>query len=97
MFLCCIFNSALLWTAIGSVATGVMAIATFITIIQNRKQGREFFRQNFENTLFSLIKEFKDARTRIKYNEDISGYDALCKDGNISECKSLLKIIIPHQ
>lgn len=65
MFLCCIFNSALLWTAIGSVATGVMAIATFITIIQNRKQGREFFRQNFENTLFSLIKEFKDARTRI--------------------------------
>lgn len=77
MFLCCIFNSALLWTAIGSVATGVMAIATFITIIQNRKQGREFFRQNFENTLFSLIKEFKDARTRIKYNEDISGYDAL--------------------
>ena len=77
MGFCCIFNNALLWTAIGSVATGVMAIATFITIRQNRKQSRELFRQNFENTVVFLIKEFKDARTRIKYNGDIHGYDAL--------------------
>ena len=47
------------WVAIGSVATGAMAIATFITLNNNKKQFKELQRQSFENTLFQLLHEVK--------------------------------------
>lgn len=57
------------WTSIGSIATAVMAIATFITLWMNRtqlkelkQQNRDLRVQNYESTLFFLIKEFKESR-----------------------------------
>ncbi len=47
------------WVAIGSLATGLMAIATFITLNNNKKQFKELQKQNFENTLFNLLHEMK--------------------------------------
>lgn len=72
-----ILNNAALWTAIGSIATGAMAVATYITLRQNDSQRKELLRQNFESTLFFLIKEFREARNRVSYNNEASGSDAL--------------------
>lgn len=35
------------WTAVGAIATGIMAIATFVTIIQNQIQMKELSRPPF--------------------------------------------------
>ena len=70
------------WTSIGSIATAVMAIATFITLWMNRtqlkelkQQNRDLRVQNYESTLFFLIKEFKESRERVRY--DIAEHNAI--------------------
>lgn len=40
------------WTAVGAIATGIMAIATFVTIIQNQIQMKELSRPRL---IFSII------------------------------------------
>lgn len=72
------------WTSIGSIATAVMAIATFITLWMNRtqlkelkQQNRDLRVQNYESTLFFLIKEFKESRERVRYDiAESNGYQA---------------------
>lgn len=72
------------WTSIGSIATAVMAIATFITLWMNRsqlkelkQQNRDLRVQNYESTLFFLIREFKESRERVRYDiAESNGYQA---------------------
>lgn len=47
------------WVAISSIATAAMAIATFATLKNNKKQFVELKKQSFESTLFHLLHEVK--------------------------------------
>ncbi len=60
------------WVAIGSVATGAMAIATFSTLNNNKKQFKELQKQSFENTLFQLLHEVKKLISEVS-NEPTEG------------------------
>jgi len=68
------------WVAISAIATGIMAVATFATIINSKKQFIELQRQNFENTLFNLLDRLETIHNQVKYQVDIDeipvGHDA---------------------
>lgn len=51
----------------------------YITLRQNDSQRKELLRQNFESTLFFLIKEFREARNQICYNDKLFGIEALSR------------------
>lgn len=59
------------WVAVSAIATGIMAIATFATIRNSKKQFVELQRQNFENTLFSLLNRLEKIHNQVKYQVDI--------------------------
>lgn len=68
------------WVAVGAIATGIMAIATFVTVINNKKQFVELQRQNFENALFSLIDRLEKIHNQVKFQISIDEY-AIGSDG----------------
>jgi len=59
------------WVAISAIATGIMAVATFATIRNSKKQFVELQRQNFENALFSLLDKLEKIHNQVKYQVDI--------------------------
>ncbi|MCX4334192.1 putative phage abortive infection protein [uncultured Muribaculum sp.] len=59
------------WVAVGAIATGIMAVATFATIRNSKKQFVELQRQNFENALFSLLDRLEKIHNQVKYQVDI--------------------------
>lgn len=59
------------WVAVSAIATGIMAVATFITIRNSKKQFVELQRQNFENALFSLLDRLEKIHNQVKYQVDI--------------------------
>ena len=59
------------WVAVSAIATGIMAVATFVTIVNSRKQFIELQRQNFENALFSLLDRLEKTHNQVKYQVDI--------------------------
>lgn len=59
------------WVAISAIATGIMAVATFVTIRNSKKQFIELQRQNFENALFSLLDRLEKIHNQVKYQVDI--------------------------
>lgn len=67
----CAMNISIDWVAVGAIATGIMAVATFITIRNSKKQFVELQRQNFENTLFSLLDRLEKIHNQVKYQVDI--------------------------
>ncbi len=58
------------WVAISTIATGIMAIATFATIRDNKKQFIELQRQKFENALFNLLERLEKTHSQVKYQVD---------------------------
>ncbi len=66
------------WVAIGSIATALMAIATFRTLNNNKKQFKELQKQNVEGTLFSLLAQVKQLICEIKFLT-VKGYEAITK------------------
>lgn len=66
-------------TYIGAFATAAMAIATFITLKNNKEQIQKLEKQNFENTLFNLLDELKATLKIVRYrnNNPIYGAEAL--------------------
>lgn len=68
------------WVAVGAIATGIMAIATFVTVINSKKQFVELQRQNFENALFSLLDRLEKIHSQVRYQVDIDEY-AIGTDG----------------
>lgn len=59
------------WVAVSAIATGIMAVATFITIRNSKKQFVELQRQNFENALFSLLDRLEKIHNQVKYQVGI--------------------------
>lgn len=59
------------WVAVSAIATGIMAVATFVTIVNSRRQFIELQRQNFENALFSLLDRLEKIHNQVKYQVDI--------------------------
>lgn len=68
------------WVAVSAIATGIMAVATFVTIVNSRKQFIELQRQNFENALFSLLDRLEKIHNQVKYQVDID-YVSFGSDG----------------
>lgn len=68
------------WVAVSAIATGIMAVATFVTIVNSRRQFIELQRQNFENTLFSLLDRLEKIHNQVKYQVDID-YVSFGSDG----------------
>ena len=68
------------WVAVSAIATGIMAVATFVTIVNSRKQFIELQRQNFENALFSLLDRLEKVHNQVKYQVDID-YVSAGSDG----------------
>ena len=68
------------WVAVSAIATGIMAVATFVTIVNSRRQFIELQRQNFENALFSLLDRLEKIRNQVKYQVDID-YVSFGSDG----------------
>ena len=68
------------WVAISAIATGIMAVATFVTIVNSRKQFIDLQRQNFENALFSLLDRLEKIHNQVKYQVDID-YVSVGLDG----------------
>lgn len=62
----CAINITIDWVAIGAIATGIMAVATFVTIRNSKKQFVELQRQNFENALFSLLDRLEKIHNKVK-------------------------------
>lgn len=62
------------WVAVGAIATGIMAIATFITVINSKKQFVELQRQNFENALFSLLDRLEKIHNQVKNQVGLDEY-----------------------
>ncbi len=67
----CTININIDWVAIGAIATGIMAVATFVTIRNSKKQFVELQRQIFENALFSLLDRLEKIHNQVKYQVDI--------------------------
>lgn len=59
------------WVAVSAIATGIMAVATFATIRNSKKQFVELQRQNFENALFCLLDKLEKIHNQVKYQVDI--------------------------
>ena len=74
------------WVAISAIATGIMAVATFVTIRNSKKQFVELQRQNFENALFSLLDRLEKIHNQVKYQVDIDaisiGFDGFTSAWN---------------
>jgi hypothetical protein len=68
------------WVAVSAIATGIMAVATFVTIVNSRRQFIELQRQNFENALFSLLDRLEKIHNQVKYQVDID-YVSFGSDG----------------
>ena len=68
------------WVAVSAIATGIMAVATFVTIVNSRRQFIELQRQNFENALFSLLDRLEKIHNQAKYQVDID-YVSFGSDG----------------
>ena len=68
------------WVAVSAMATGIMAVATFVTIVNSRRQFIELQRQNFENALFSLLDRLEKIHNQVKYQVDID-YVSFGSDG----------------
>lgn len=81
--ICFDLNSSIDWTAISSIATAVMAIATFITIFYNKKQIYEMRRQwnesNRPELEFSVITNGSLYILKIKNIGNKSAYNAHIK------------------
>ena len=54
------------WVAISAIATSIMAVATFVTIRNSKKQFIELQRQNFENALFNLLDKLETVHNQVK-------------------------------
>lgn len=70
----CAMKISIDWVAAGAIATGIMAVATFITIRNSKKQFIELQRQNFENTLFNLLDRLEKIHNQVKYQVDIDAF-----------------------
>ncbi|WP_289300356.1 putative phage abortive infection protein [Xylanibacter muris] len=57
------------WVAISAIATSIMAVATFVTIRNSKKQFIELQRQNFENALFNLLDKLETVHNQVKYQD----------------------------
>lgn len=79
------------WVAVGAIATGIMAVATFATIRNSKKQFVELQRQNFENALFSLLDRLEKIHNQVKYQVDIDavsiGSDGFTSAWNDFKCR----------
>lgn len=87
------------WVAIGSLATGAMTIATFITLKNNKKQFLELQKQNyaiqkqsFENTIFQLLHEVKKILLEVS-NTPPNGYRTSGFSNGLAALESEYKII----
>ena len=74
------------WVAISAIATGLMAVAAFITIQHSRRQFIELRKQNYENGLNSRLDKLESIHNQVRYQveiDDVSvGHDAFVSAWN---------------
>lgn len=85
-------DASTVWIAIGSCATGLMAVATFLSIWQNTRHRKEDQRQRDIDEALELVKKFEEAMIECgSTNNENNRYAVLCR---ISLLSNSIDIII---